>query len=149
MKNIRLFDEESVYHTEKGGFEFPTVSYTKDTDKVWYMSSPESIPYEITSWFVDEVTEDNYDCGRTYEVKYSTLFDFIVSYYEANKYEDEYGDIRCDASEFTFFGSSGRYINYNSEFNERIQMYMDNGYVHSVYLYRNRPNIVECECPVE
>ena len=39
MKNIKLYELEETYHGEKFSFEYPTVSYTKDTDKVWYMKN--------------------------------------------------------------------------------------------------------------
>ena len=36
MKNIRLYETEVDYTSEKDIHEYPTVSYTKDSDKVWY-----------------------------------------------------------------------------------------------------------------
>ena len=37
MKNIKLYELEETYHNEESSLEYPTVSYTKDTEKVWYM----------------------------------------------------------------------------------------------------------------
>ena len=37
MKNIKLYELEETYRNEESSLEYPTVSYTKDTDKVWYM----------------------------------------------------------------------------------------------------------------
>lgn len=37
MKNIRLYELEETYRNEESSLEYPTVSYTKDTDKVWYV----------------------------------------------------------------------------------------------------------------
>ena len=37
MKNIKLFEEASQYEALKDGFEYPTVSYVKETDMVHYM----------------------------------------------------------------------------------------------------------------
>ena len=36
MKNLRLFKAEESYLNEKSSFEYPTVSYVKDTNKVYY-----------------------------------------------------------------------------------------------------------------
>ena len=41
MKNIKLYELEETYHNEESSLEYPTVSYTKDTDKVWYLMKPE------------------------------------------------------------------------------------------------------------
>ena len=38
MKRLRLFETESQYETTKGEFEYPTVSYVRDTDTVHYMT---------------------------------------------------------------------------------------------------------------
>ena len=37
MKNINLFEEVSQYEAVKDGFEYPTVSYVKETDMVHYL----------------------------------------------------------------------------------------------------------------
>ena len=41
MKNINLFEEASQYEAVKDGFEYPTVSYVKETDIVHYLMKPE------------------------------------------------------------------------------------------------------------
>lgn len=41
MKNIKLFEEASQYEASKDGFEYPTVSYVKETDMVHYLMKPE------------------------------------------------------------------------------------------------------------
>ena len=41
MKNIKLYELEETYRNEESSLEYPTVSYTKDTDKVWYLMKPE------------------------------------------------------------------------------------------------------------
>ena len=37
MKYLKYYKLEEGYHEEKDTYEFPTVSFTEDTDKVWYM----------------------------------------------------------------------------------------------------------------
>ena len=37
MKYLKYYELEEGYHEEKDTYEFPTVSFTEDTDKVWYM----------------------------------------------------------------------------------------------------------------
>ena len=41
MKNIKLFEEASQYEASKDGFEYPTVSYVKETDMVHYLMKTE------------------------------------------------------------------------------------------------------------
>ena len=41
MKNIKLFEEASQYEASKNGFEYPTVSYVKETDMVHYLMKTE------------------------------------------------------------------------------------------------------------
>ena len=43
MKNIKLFEEASQYEASKEGFEYPTVSYVKDIDTVYYMLKQASL----------------------------------------------------------------------------------------------------------
>ena len=50
MKNIRLYELESEYKKEHSSLEFPTVSYTKDTSKVWYITKPNI----LRAWFLIE-----------------------------------------------------------------------------------------------
>lgn len=38
MEYLRLFDTETEYNTSKDGFKYPTVSYVKSNDTVYYMS---------------------------------------------------------------------------------------------------------------
>ena len=66
MKNIKLYELEETYHGEKSTLEYPTVSYTVDTDKVWYVQ-PIQISTEVYDWFdtTDEAQE-----GITYELAY-------------------------------------------------------------------------------
>lgn len=42
MENyLRVFDTEVDYESVKDGLEFPTVSYVKDVDTIYYMGSAE------------------------------------------------------------------------------------------------------------
>lgn len=41
MKNIKLYELEATYHNEESSLEYPTVSYTKDTDMVHYLMKSE------------------------------------------------------------------------------------------------------------
>lgn len=43
MKNIKLYELEETYRNEESSLEYPTVSYTKDTSKVWYMEKQEQM----------------------------------------------------------------------------------------------------------
>lgn len=43
MNNIKFFEFEEAYHEDKANHEYPTVSYTQDTDKVWYMVKTPSL----------------------------------------------------------------------------------------------------------
>lgn len=146
MKNIRLFELESDYHNDKTNHEYPTVSYTKDTDKVWYVQK-ETIPFEISEWFIESVSREDFNCGNYYDVKYSNLFDFVTAYYEKHKYYDEdMNDYRCDGAEFTLYGEQIQTIRCNED---RIQMYINGMIAHSVYIYLDSPNAIEVGCPVE
>lgn len=43
MKHVRLFEETSQYEALKDSLEYPTLSCTKNDDKVWYMEKPQSL----------------------------------------------------------------------------------------------------------
>ena len=43
MKNIKLYELEETYRNEESSLEYPTVSYTMDTDKVWYLVNTPSL----------------------------------------------------------------------------------------------------------
>ena len=149
MKNIKLYELEETYHNEESSLEYPTVSYTKDTEKVWYMVKP--IPYEVTEWFLDLGTEDNVSCGNDYEVKYSTLFDFVLSYYEENKvYDADKGEYMCDGSIFTYFGTPFSEIRVNN-YVTRISLIAswERRVFDRIALHQDRPNIAEFTCPAE
>ena len=45
MKNIKLFEEASQYEASKDGFEYPTVSYVKDIETVYYMLKPSAYEF--------------------------------------------------------------------------------------------------------
>jgi hypothetical protein len=146
MENIKFYELEETYHVEKSSFEYPTVSYTKDSDTVWYMKKIQNIPYEVTEWFIDLGTEDNFDCGHEFDVKYSTLFDFVLSYYDENKvYYEDWDEYECSGSGFTFFGHPFNRINVDED-RTSIQLYMDGYGIRDIQLYRNRPNIAEVGC---
>ena len=73
MKNIKLYDLEETYHGEKSSFEFPTVSYTIDTDKVWYMKNNQiKMMFSITE---DDV--NNYNGEDLMVWGNSVLFDSV------------------------------------------------------------------------
>lgn len=67
MKNIRLYELESEYKREGSSLEFPTVSYTKNTSKVWYTTKPNI----LRAWFLIE--EENLIEGPDGTEGYFTL----------------------------------------------------------------------------
>ena len=76
MKNIKLYELEETYHGEKSSLEYPTVSYTKDADKVWYMLKP--IPHEIEKWLeYDE--EEGYLIQRG-KLQYLNVYDYLLPF---------------------------------------------------------------------
>ena len=82
MKNIRLFELEEAYHEDKANHEYPTVSYTQDTDKVWYMVKETILPNvninELSTNFV--VSE--------YYVKETMLFQEIYNKFASDEIKD-------------------------------------------------------------
>ena len=73
MKNIKLYELEETYHSEKSSLEFPTVSYTIDTDKVWYMKNNQiKMMFSITE---DDV--NNYNGEDLMVWENSVLFDSV------------------------------------------------------------------------
>ena len=75
MKNIKLYELEETYHGEKFSLEYPTVSYTKDTDKVWYMVKP--IPHEIEKWL--EYDEEGYLLHEG-TLQYPNMYDYLLPF---------------------------------------------------------------------
>ena len=75
MKNIKLYELEETYHNEESSLEYPTVSYTKDTDKVWYMVKP--IPHEIEKWL--EYDEEGYILKRG-TLQYPNVYDYLLPF---------------------------------------------------------------------
>ena len=75
MKNIKLYELEETYHGEKSSLEYPTVSYTKDTDKVWYMVKP--IPHEIEKWL--EYDEEGYIL-KSGTLQYPNVYDYLLPF---------------------------------------------------------------------
>ena len=67
--------------------EYPTVSYTVDTDKVWYVQQPIQISTEVYDWFdtTDEAQE-----GITYELAYdgAAVQSYILNLIETKGLED-------------------------------------------------------------
>jgi hypothetical protein len=43
MKHLRLFEETSQYEASKDSLEYPTLSCTKNDDKLWYMEKPQPL----------------------------------------------------------------------------------------------------------
>ena len=79
MKYIKYYEEESVYHTEKEDFEFPTVSYTNDSDKVWYMEQDVITSNCITMTFsITEEDVNNYGGEPMIVWNNSTKFDSLT-----------------------------------------------------------------------
>lgn len=81
MKHLRLFETENEYHDVKDTFEYPTVSYTKDSQIVWYMEKP----------FANLAT------NFIYENIYVNEADIFRQVYE------KYGDCHIDKSTHTLF----------------------------------------------
>ena len=75
MKNIKLYELEETYHNEESSLEYPTVSYTKDTDKVWYMVKP--IPHEIEKWL--EYDEEGYIL-KSGTLQYPNVYDYLLPF---------------------------------------------------------------------
>lgn len=86
MKNIKLYDLESNYHVESSSFEYPTVAYTKDTDKVWYMlKENDDIPMYVMSWVdtssMDSTPTEFRDIEGWYlDLKYSNMQEWVENY---------------------------------------------------------------------
>lgn len=58
MENyLRVFDTEADYESVKDGLVYPTVSYTVDTDKLWFIKRVPSIQNQIKMVF--SITEDD------------------------------------------------------------------------------------------
>ena len=93
MKNIRLFELEEAYHEDKTNHEYPTVSYTQDTDKVWYMVKETILPNvninELSTNFV--VSE--------YYVKETLLFREIYNKFASDENKVVRIDIKNDEGE--------------------------------------------------
>ena len=66
MKYIRLFETEASYHDEKETFEYPTVSYTEDSDIVWYMEKKTGLTLNL----FDVVYIDNAQLKKVYYTDY-------------------------------------------------------------------------------
>jgi hypothetical protein len=75
MKNIKLYELEETYHNEKSSLEYPTVSYTKDTEKVWYMVKP--IPHEIEKWL--EYDEEGYALTNG-TLQYPNVYNYLLPF---------------------------------------------------------------------
>ena len=104
MEHIRLFETEASYHDVKDSFEYPTVSYTKDSQIVWYMEKPKSISYEVSEWFADnsiDLTNWSQYNGNQVDSAYeiTELVNWLIAYYET------YGN---DASQLTLYGKPCR-----------------------------------------
>ena len=63
MKNIKLYELEETYRNEESSLEYPAVSYTMDTEKVWYKERP--IPSQfIATYNVTSTTSTTQILGR-------------------------------------------------------------------------------------
>lgn len=139
MENIKLYELEETYRNEESSLEYPTVSYTKDTDKVWYIKKIQDIPYEISEWFVESISESEISMGQWYNVKYSNLFEFVKSYYDEHKYYDEdYEGYRCDMSAFTLYGNSCNDF-YISTKNSFVRLFIS---ISSIEINAERPDAI-------
>ena len=74
MKYIKYYKLEEGYHGEKDTHEYPTVSYTQDSDKVWYMKKNQvKMVFSITE---DDVNEYGGEMMRAWESFY--MFDSVT-----------------------------------------------------------------------
>ena len=118
MKNIKFYELEETYHNEESSLEYPTVSYTKDTDKVWYMVKP--IPHEIEKWL--EYDEEGYILKRG-TLQYPNVYDYLLPFLP----NVELPEILSD---FTYNGKSSVYLIHKDD--EVIQLSLGSN---SVVLY--------------
>ena len=54
--SLKLFETETLYNEAKPDFVYPTVSYVKDVNKVFYMKKPNILDFPIKAVFYDSST---------------------------------------------------------------------------------------------
>ena len=126
MKNIKFYELEETYHNEESSFEYPTVSYTKDTEKEWYMLKP--IPHEIEKWL--EYDEKGYLLHRG-TLQYPNVYDYLQPFL-ANVEDSR------KLSDFTYNGESVYLIHKDDDEivlesnGDSISILRDNGYYYRI-----------------
>lgn len=84
MKSLRYFDKDADYQAIKNELDYPTVSYTKDKDEVYYKTS------NLIGKFIDDSTEEDW---------YWTIDSEQIPLYvnpETKKFSEEYNDTLTD-----------------------------------------------------
>ena len=54
--SLKLFETETLYNEAKSDFVYPTVSYVKDVNRVFYMAKPSILDFPIKAVFYDSST---------------------------------------------------------------------------------------------
>ena len=127
MKNIKLYELEETYHNEESSLEYPTVSYTKDTDKVWYMVKP--IPHEIEKWL--EYDEEGYILKRG-TLQYPNVYDYLQPFLPNVELPEILSDFTYNGESVYLIHKDDEVIQLSLEPSDVLYIAIDNTYFYSM-----------------
>lgn len=108
MENyLRFFDTEADYESVKDEFEYPTVSYTNDTAKVWYMVKTPSL-YEWVDLGLS-VKWAAWNVGATKPEEFGLYF----AWGETQGYSEKTPEKQFTWNDYTLCSSQSNMLKYN------------------------------------
>ena len=141
MKNIRLFELESDYHNDKANHEYPTVSYTKDTEKVYYYEKQSLLPIIDTSSLATDFVYKSLDENGEYTIVNSYFHEAIALSKIYSKFFDEYSE--TNRIEIYLQDESEDYNKGEYKGLLRVFEYVDGDQVTTDYDIRKEPLFIE------